>query len=162
MVCKLGGEVYQCASCPRSVHGDCTGHSQAALDAMMFVSCLVSCPTCFIIWLSSYQIGRSTVVSTIAPAVREQHRKQEVYYSGSFINFSFLFVMKYSSCIVPIDADRCQVCDVSLCEDCLGTEEIEAIGDVLPEFLVLQYGRRAQAYYMYVLILAQHCLGPIH
>lgn len=37
MVCKLGGEVYQCASCPRSVHGDCTGHTQPALDAMMFV-----------------------------------------------------------------------------------------------------------------------------
>jgi hypothetical protein len=54
---------------------------------------------------------------------------------------------------------RCQVCDVSLCEDCLGTEEIEAIGDVLPEFLVLQYGRRAQAYYMCV-FLSYHLLRP--
>lgn len=44
--------------------------------------------------------------------------------------------------------NSCQVCDVSLCEDCLGDEEIEAVGDTLPEFLVLGYGKRAQAYYM--------------
>lgn len=36
--CKDGGDVYQCASCPRSVHGGCTTHTEAELEAMMYVS----------------------------------------------------------------------------------------------------------------------------
>ncbi|KAK4051791.1 hypothetical protein OIV83_002495 [Microbotryomycetes sp. JL201] len=35
MVCKDGGEVYQCASCPRSCHGPCSGYTQHELDAML-------------------------------------------------------------------------------------------------------------------------------
>ncbi|GAA5887357.1 hypothetical protein JCM6882_002504 [Rhodosporidiobolus microsporus] len=47
---------------------------------------------------------------------------------------------------------RCQTCPSAFCEDCfsaLGEEgEIEAVGDALPEFLLLGYGKRAQAYYI--------------
>ncbi|GJN87261.1 hypothetical protein Rhopal_000209-T1 [Rhodotorula paludigena] len=43
---------------------------------------------------------------------------------------------------------RCQTCPVSLCEDCLPANDLEAVGDVLPEFLLLGYGRRAQAYWI--------------
>ncbi|GAA5963892.1 hypothetical protein JCM21900_003969 [Sporobolomyces salmonicolor] len=42
----------------------------------------------------------------------------------------------------------CQVCPNAHCEDCLGEGELEAVGDVLPEFLLLDYGKRAQAFYI--------------
>lgn len=35
MVCKDGGDVFQCASCPRSCHGPCSGYSDNELAAMM-------------------------------------------------------------------------------------------------------------------------------
>jgi hypothetical protein len=37
MVCKDGGDVYQCTSCPRTCHGECSGHTPYELNAMMYV-----------------------------------------------------------------------------------------------------------------------------
>ncbi|GAA5924215.1 hypothetical protein JCM10213_004524 [Rhodosporidiobolus nylandii] len=46
---------------------------------------------------------------------------------------------------------RCQLCPSAFCEDCFseqGDDEVEAVGDVLPEFLLLDYGKRQQAYFI--------------
>ncbi|KAI5479678.1 nucleosome remodeling complex ATPase subunit (Snf2h) [Pseudohyphozyma bogoriensis] len=102
IVCKDGGDVYQCASCPRSCHGPCSGYTESELGAMMSWFCQQhSCTNC----------GRST---------------QE---AGGL-----LF--------------RCQTCPQSFCEDCLSQGDIEPVGEVLPEFLVLGMGKRSQAYYI--------------
>ncbi|KAH9924947.1 P-loop containing nucleoside triphosphate hydrolase protein [Amylocystis lapponica] len=43
---------------------------------------------------------------------------------------------------------RCQTCPQSFCEDCLPEGEIDAVGEVLPEFLLLGYGEATTAYYI--------------
>ncbi|KAF7979907.1 hypothetical protein HWV62_40302 [Athelia sp. TMB] len=43
---------------------------------------------------------------------------------------------------------RCQTCPQAFCEDCLPDGEIDAIGDVLPEFAVLGYMAKSNAYYI--------------
>ncbi|KAK4058436.1 hypothetical protein OIO90_000595 [Microbotryomycetes sp. JL221] len=102
MVCKDGGEVYQCASCPRSCHGPCSGHTQQELDAMLSFFCAQH--NCTICRRTTQEAG------------------------------GLLF--------------RCQCCHASYCEDCLPPDEIEPVGDVLPEFLLLGCGKRTQAYFI--------------
>jgi len=48
---------------------------------------------------------------------------------------------------------RCQTCPDAFCEDCLPEGEMDAVGDVLPEFLVLGYGQKDNAFY----IRCQNC-----
>ncbi|KAH7906758.1 P-loop containing nucleoside triphosphate hydrolase protein [Hygrophoropsis aurantiaca] len=43
---------------------------------------------------------------------------------------------------------RCQTCPQAFCEDCLPDGDIDAIGDILPEFHVLGYGITSTAYYI--------------
>ncbi|KDQ15288.1 hypothetical protein BOTBODRAFT_187400 [Botryobasidium botryosum FD-172 SS1] len=43
---------------------------------------------------------------------------------------------------------RCQTCWRAMCEDCLPDGEIEAIGDTLPEFELLDFGASASSYYI--------------
>jgi len=43
---------------------------------------------------------------------------------------------------------RCQLCPDAYCEDCLPSEDLDAVGDVLPEFALLGYGKNAQAYFI--------------
>ncbi|BGP46565.1 hypothetical protein JCM10450v2_002412 [Rhodotorula kratochvilovae] len=43
---------------------------------------------------------------------------------------------------------RCQTCPTAFCEDCLPPSGFTALGDELPEFLLLGFGKRAQAYYI--------------
>lgn len=80
----------------------------------------------------------------------------------------FRFV-EYHSQIDSIDcrhsSHRCQTCEQAFCEDCLPSDDIDAIGDVLPELcvlsfvtctctnsktrsLLLDYGEKASAYYI--------------
>ncbi|KAM0751509.1 hypothetical protein T439DRAFT_379628 [Meredithblackwellia eburnea MCA 4105] len=43
---------------------------------------------------------------------------------------------------------RCQTCECAYCECCLPDSELEGVGDTLRQFLVLGYGKTAQAYYI--------------
>ncbi|KAG9310832.1 P-loop containing nucleoside triphosphate hydrolase protein [Chiua virens] len=43
---------------------------------------------------------------------------------------------------------RCQTCPQAFCEDCLPQGDIDAVGDVLPEFELLGFGAQATAYYI--------------
>ncbi|KAI0086882.1 SNF2 family N-terminal domain-containing protein [Irpex rosettiformis] len=43
---------------------------------------------------------------------------------------------------------RCRTCPQAYCEDCLPQGDIHAIGDTLPEMLVLGYGEKTGAYYI--------------
>ncbi|KAI0945925.1 hypothetical protein AcV7_010039 [Taiwanofungus camphoratus] len=43
---------------------------------------------------------------------------------------------------------RCQTCPQAFCEDCLPDGDIDAVGDTLPEFLLLGFGARTTAYYI--------------
>ncbi|RDB18237.1 putative global transcription activator SNF2L1 [Hypsizygus marmoreus] len=43
---------------------------------------------------------------------------------------------------------RCRTCPQAFCEDCLPPGDIDAIGDVLPEFQLLGYGSSPSAYYI--------------
>jgi len=43
---------------------------------------------------------------------------------------------------------RCRTCPQAFCEDCLPSGDIDAIGDELPEFLVLNYEATRSAYYI--------------
>ncbi|GAA6057817.1 hypothetical protein JCM3770_004290 [Rhodotorula araucariae] len=43
---------------------------------------------------------------------------------------------------------RCQTCPTALCEDCLPASGFTALGDELPELLLLGYGKRTQAYWI--------------
>ncbi|BGP01284.1 hypothetical protein NBRC10513v2_002236 [Rhodotorula toruloides] len=44
---------------------------------------------------------------------------------------------------------RCQTCPAAFCEDDLPTTDLEVVGEVLPEFLLLGYGKRKQAYWIH-------------
>ncbi|KIJ13016.1 hypothetical protein PAXINDRAFT_163783 [Paxillus involutus ATCC 200175] len=43
---------------------------------------------------------------------------------------------------------RCQTCAQAFCEDCLPDGDIDAVGDVLPEFALLGFGAQTTAYYI--------------
>lgn len=43
---------------------------------------------------------------------------------------------------------RCQTCPQAFCEDCMPGGEIDAVGEVLPEFVLLGYGATSTAYYI--------------
>ncbi|EMD31265.1 hypothetical protein CERSUDRAFT_145421 [Gelatoporia subvermispora B] len=43
---------------------------------------------------------------------------------------------------------RCQTCPQAFCEDCLSPGDLDAVGETLPEFLLLGYGETASAYYI--------------
>ncbi|KIM89720.1 hypothetical protein PILCRDRAFT_812522 [Piloderma croceum F 1598] len=43
---------------------------------------------------------------------------------------------------------RCQTCPQAFCEDCLPEGDIDAVGDVLPEFALLGYYDKPNAYYI--------------
>ncbi|KIJ64208.1 hypothetical protein HYDPIDRAFT_28649 [Hydnomerulius pinastri MD-312] len=43
---------------------------------------------------------------------------------------------------------RCQTCPQAFCEDCLPSGDIDAVGDILPEFAVLGFGAQTTAYYI--------------
>jgi len=43
---------------------------------------------------------------------------------------------------------RCRTCPQAFCEDCLPSGDIDAIGDILPEFELLGYGKSTSAYYI--------------
>ncbi|KAF9241300.1 P-loop containing nucleoside triphosphate hydrolase protein [Melanogaster broomeanus] len=43
---------------------------------------------------------------------------------------------------------ECQTCTQAFCEDCLPDGDIDAIGDVLPEFALLGFGAQTTAYYI--------------
>ncbi|KAG1809082.1 SNF2 family N-terminal domain-containing protein [Suillus subaureus] len=43
---------------------------------------------------------------------------------------------------------RCQTCPQAFCEDCMPEGEIDAVGEVLPEFVLLGYGATSTAYYI--------------
>ncbi|KAF9468349.1 P-loop containing nucleoside triphosphate hydrolase protein [Collybia nuda] len=43
---------------------------------------------------------------------------------------------------------RCRTCPEAFCEDCLPPGDIDAVGDVLPEFDHLDYGQKSNAYYI--------------
>ncbi|GAA6009228.1 hypothetical protein JCM11491_004237 [Sporobolomyces phaffii] len=43
---------------------------------------------------------------------------------------------------------RCQLCPLAFCEDCLPPGDLESVGDVLPELLVLGYGKNPQAHFI--------------
>ncbi|KAF8554251.1 hypothetical protein OG21DRAFT_1497134 [Imleria badia] len=43
---------------------------------------------------------------------------------------------------------RCQTCPQAFCEDCLPQGDIDAVGDVLPEFTLLGFGAQTTAYYI--------------
>ncbi|KAF8961860.1 P-loop containing nucleoside triphosphate hydrolase protein [Flammula alnicola] len=43
---------------------------------------------------------------------------------------------------------RCRTCPQAFCEDCLPPGDIDAVGDVLPEFELLKYGQHTTAYYI--------------
>ncbi|KAF8126339.1 P-loop containing nucleoside triphosphate hydrolase protein [Boletus edulis] len=43
---------------------------------------------------------------------------------------------------------RCQTCPQAFCEDCLPQGDIDAVGEVLPEFTLLGFGAQATAYYI--------------
>ncbi|KAF9219876.1 hypothetical protein BS17DRAFT_371007 [Gyrodon lividus] len=43
---------------------------------------------------------------------------------------------------------RCQTCTQAFCEDCLPDGDIDAVGDVLPEFALLGFGAQTTAYYI--------------
>ncbi|EGO28787.1 hypothetical protein SERLADRAFT_434683 [Serpula lacrymans var. lacrymans S7.9] len=43
---------------------------------------------------------------------------------------------------------RCQTCPQAFCEDCLPNGELDVVGDVLPEFLLLGYGETSSAYFI--------------
>lgn len=42
----------------------------------------------------------------------------------------------------------CRTCPLAFCEDCLPPGDLESVGDVLPEFLVLGYGRQSTAHFI--------------
>lgn len=123
LFCKDGGDVYQCASCPRSAHGPCSGYNEDQLEQMMFV--LLLPPTRLTLFRRSYFCPHHNCT----PCGRTTQEAGGLLF-------------------------RCQLCPSAFCEDCLGTGEIVGVGDVLPEFLLLGMGRRAQAYYMCALPFA--------
>jgi len=43
---------------------------------------------------------------------------------------------------------RCQTCPKAFCEDCLPAGDIDAVGDTLPEFILLGFGAQRTAYYI--------------
>lgn len=43
---------------------------------------------------------------------------------------------------------RCQTCPQAFCEDCMPQGDIDAVGEVLPEFVLLGYGATSTAYYI--------------
>ncbi|KAH0579578.1 hypothetical protein H2248_002429 [Termitomyces sp. 'cryptogamus'] len=43
---------------------------------------------------------------------------------------------------------RCRTCPQAFCEDCLPEDDLDAIGETLPEFMLLNYGPVATAYYI--------------
>lgn len=121
MVCKDGGDVFHCTSCPRACHGPCSGHTPSELNAMMYVSLSRSHDRLLTVPCRSYYCSQHSC-SICSRSTQE---------AGGL-----LF--------------RCQRCPQAFCEDCLPTDDIEAVGDVLPEFLVLGMGKRSQAYFMFV------------
>lgn len=121
MVCKDGGDVFHCTSCPRACHGPCSGHTPSELNAMMYV--LPSLSYC----LPLTMVTRSYYCSQHSCSICSRSTQE----AGGL-----LF--------------RCQRCPQAFCEDCLPSDDIEAVGDVLPEFLVLGMGKRSQAYFMFV------------
>lgn len=52
---------------------------------------------------------------------------------GMLFRYVFLFIDISESCIDP---HRCQTCPQAFCEDCLPEDDIDAIGDTLPELSV--------------------------
>jgi len=50
----------------------------------------------------------------------------------------------------------CQLCPLAFCEDCLPPGDLESVGDVLPEFLLLGYGRKAQAHFIRCTLCLEH------
>ncbi|GAA5869471.1 hypothetical protein JCM16303_000482 [Sporobolomyces ruberrimus] len=43
---------------------------------------------------------------------------------------------------------RCQICPLAFCEDCLPPGDLESVGETIPEFLLLGYGRTPQAHWI--------------
>lgn len=43
---------------------------------------------------------------------------------------------------------RCRTCPNAFCEDCLPEKDVELIGDIIPEFLLLQYPQKNNAYFI--------------
>ncbi|KAF8063974.1 P-loop containing nucleoside triphosphate hydrolase protein [Lyophyllum atratum] len=43
---------------------------------------------------------------------------------------------------------RCRTCPQAFCEDCLPSGDLDAVGETLPEFLLLDYGASTSAYYI--------------
>jgi SWI/SNF-related matrix-associated actin-dependent regulator of chromatin subfamily A member 5 len=42
----------------------------------------------------------------------------------------------------------CQICPLAFCEDCLPPGDLESVGETIPEFLLLGYGRTPQAHWI--------------
>jgi len=55
--------------------------------------------------------------------------------------FSGMFLSCMSTPGIGIDSRSCQTCPQAFCEDCLPEDDIDAIGDTLPELFVTSIHR---------------------
>lgn len=121
MYCRDGGEVVLCARCPRGaldIHISTRG-------AMLTIVSVVFHPRCH--GMTKAEVARSISIAC------SQHNCAVCNRSTADAG-GMLF--------------RCQTCPQAFCEDCLPNDDFDAVGDVLPEFLLLGLGQQNTAYYI--------------
>lgn len=99
--------------------------------------------------------GLTHVLNMTVSYVERPRESAEDCCSGAFSSFP-LFLLREAHALSSVLVPRCQLCPDAYCEDCLPAEDLDAVGDVLPEFLLLGYGKNAQAYFIRCAPCLQH------
>ena len=123
--CRDGGELVMCYRCPR---GNASRRTTSSVSLTGLV--IVFHSSCY--GLSKAEVARAHMMMC------SQHKCHLCFRTtgdagGMLFRYVFLCAAAPKS---AIDQYRCQTCPQAFCEDCLPEEDIDAIGDTLPELFV--------------------------